>query len=74
MSQHLRAGDCRISGQGNERRWLVLGVTPQSITALHQMAPQEVAPALPGTLPVPGFAQLLSRFRQSPNSSTGGPQ
>ena len=61
-------------GQGDERRWLVLGVTPQNITTLHQMTPQEAAPTLPGTLPVPGFAQLLSRFRQAPTSSTGGPQ
>jgi flagellar protein FliO/FliZ len=28
-------------GEGTERRWLVLGVTAQSITALHTMAPQE---------------------------------
>ena len=28
-------------GQGDERRWLVLGVTAQSITTLHTMAPQE---------------------------------
>jgi flagellar protein FliO/FliZ len=26
-------------GQGAERRWLVLGVTPQSITTLHTMVP-----------------------------------
>ena len=50
-------------GQGDERRWLVLGVTAQSITTLHTMAPQAegaaaVAPA------APAFAQLLSRFRK----------
>jgi len=28
-------------GLGSERRWLVLGVTAQSITTLHTMAPQE---------------------------------
>ena len=61
-------------GQGDERRWLVLGVTPQNITTLHQMTPQDAAPTAPGNVPVPGFAQLLSRFRQTPNSSTGGPQ
>ena len=27
-------------GRGDDRRWLVLGVTPQSITALHEMAPE----------------------------------
>ena len=30
-------------GLGPERRWLVLGVTAQSITTLHTMAPQEAA-------------------------------
>jgi flagellar protein FliO/FliZ len=28
-------------GHGAERRWLVLGVTPQSITTLHTMTPRE---------------------------------
>ncbi|MES1162937.1 MAG: flagellar biosynthetic protein FliO [Rhizobacter sp.] len=28
-------------GQGDARRWLVLGVTAQSITTLHTMAPQD---------------------------------
>src|SRR5436305_1473475 len=32
-------------GQGDERRWLVLGVTPHSITTLHTMAPQADAAA-----------------------------
>ncbi len=42
-------------GQGADRRWLVLGVTPGSITTLHTMAPQADMPAAPQ----PGFAQLL---------------
>ena len=50
-------------GQGDARRWLVLGVTAQSITTLHTMDPQaELAPAPP--IPVPGFAQLLTKLRQ----------
>lgn len=54
-------------GQGDDRRWLVLGVSPGSITALHTMAPQAEPPAAPGA---PGsgastpFAQLLGRLRQ----------
>ena len=54
-------------GQGDQRRWLVLGVTPQNITTLHTMEPQGDTPAiaLPGagaaTTP---FAQLLGRLRQ----------
>ena len=52
-------------GQGESRRWLVLGVTPQSITTLHTMEPLDdaSAPGLPGAVPVPGFAQLLERMR-----------
>jgi flagellar protein FliO/FliZ len=52
-------------GSGDERRWLVLGVTGQSITTLHTMAPQDQS-ALPGAgapPPMP-FAQLLSKLRQ----------
>jgi flagellar protein FliO/FliZ len=30
-------------GRGEQRRWLVLGVTAQSITTLHSMAPQDEA-------------------------------
>lgn len=46
-------------GQGEDRRWLVLGVTAQQITTLHTMAPQ----AAPATASVPGsaFAPLLQR-------------
>ncbi len=54
-------------GQGDERRWLVLGVTAQSITTLHTMAPQAevgVAASLPSTPAAAGFAQLLGRLRK----------
>lgn len=50
-------------GQGDARRWLVLGVTAQSITTLHTMEPQGELPTAP-IAPVPGFAQLLSKLRQ----------
>ena len=50
-------------GQGEARCWLVLGVTAQSITTLHTMAPQADGPAS-GAPAAPGFAQLLSRLRQ----------
>lgn len=43
-------------GQGEDRRWLVLGVTGAQITTLHAMAPQPEAPAAP----LPPFAQLLA--------------
>ena len=47
-------------GRGDARRWLVLGVTGQQITTLHEMAPQEEAPVV--APPVTPFAQLLARF------------
>jgi flagellar protein FliO/FliZ len=54
-------------GHGEARRWLVLGVTAQSITTLHTLEPQSAdgtaASAPPST--APGFAHLLDRFRGS---------
>jgi flagellar protein FliO/FliZ len=50
-------------GEGEARRWLVLGVTPGSITTLHTMEPQADAPAS-ATPPMPAFAQLLGKLRQ----------
>jgi flagellar protein FliO/FliZ len=59
-------------GQGEQRRWLVVGVTPHSITTLHTMdAPPFDASR--GATPIPGggaaasFAQLLGRL-QGPRS------
>lgn len=61
-------------GEGAERRWLVLGVTPGSISTLHQLQPgpqpapaqaQAFAGATAGAAPGaanPAFAQLLARF------------
>ena len=51
-------------GSGDERRWLVLGVTPQSITTLHTMAPQaEALAATAGAQVPPAFGDLLSRLK-----------
>lgn len=60
-------------GRGDEKLWLVLGVTPQNITALHTMA---ALPPVPATVPASvedlphphgpasaTFAQLLGRLR-----------
>ena len=59
-------------GQGEERLWLVLGVSPQGIRTLHTMAAQTAAPPS-DTLPPPAatFAQLLTRLRG--DKPTGGP-
>lgn len=52
-------------GQGDQRRWLVLGITPHNITTLHTMEPAaDVAPELPPASGVAGsFAQVLGRLR-----------
>ena len=39
LSQNQRIVTVEV-GQGEERRWLVLGVTASTITTLHTMAPQ----------------------------------
>jgi len=57
-------------GQGAARRWLVLGVTAQSITTLHTMEPQEEPKSARGegfdtsARTGMGFAQLLGKLRQ----------
>jgi flagellar protein FliO/FliZ len=54
-------------GTGEERRWLVLGITPSSITTLHTMAAQATLEAAPSGIAGeahPAFAQILGRFRR----------
>ena len=56
-------------GQGDQRKWLVLGVTPQQITTLHTMEPgADAAPAAGAVAPVP-FAQLFSKLRRDQEGS-----
>lgn len=50
-------------GSGEERRWLVLGVTPGAISTLHTMAPQDEAPA-PATGTGTPFGQMLGRLQR----------
>jgi flagellar protein FliO/FliZ len=49
-------------GSGDERRWLLLGVTPQNIQMLYTMLPDE-EPLAPTPNPNAAFAQLLHRLR-----------
>jgi flagellar protein FliO/FliZ len=53
-------------GHGEERLWLVLGVTPHSIRTVHTMAPQAAPQAEPAAPPAATFAQLLGRLKQAP--------
>jgi flagellar protein FliO/FliZ len=50
-------------GQGEERLWLVLGVTAHGIRTLHTMSPQAPAPTGAPPPPAAAFAQLLGRLR-----------
>ena len=50
-------------GQGEDRLWLVLGVSPQGIRTLHTLMPQAEAVDTPPPPPAAAFAQLLSRLR-----------
>jgi flagellar protein FliO/FliZ len=58
-------------GSGDERCWLVLGVTPTSITALHTMAAQGAAATPVAGEVHPAFAQILGRFRRSDAGDAG---
>ena len=50
-------------GSGDDRRWLVLGVSGAGIQTLHTLPPQ-AEPPMPATGPaLAGFAQLLQRHR-----------
>jgi flagellar protein FliO/FliZ len=51
-------------GLGQERRWLVLGITPQHINTLHSMAPQDdaMAATAPPTAAA-SFSELLGNLR-----------
>jgi flagellar protein FliO/FliZ len=52
-------------GRGDARRWLVLGVTGERITNLHEMAPQD--DALMTTPAAAPFSQLLARMQHKNN-------
>jgi len=54
-------------GQGDQRRWLVLGITPHSITTLHTMEPAADggAPIAQASVMSGSFAQVLGRLRSS---------
>jgi flagellar protein FliO/FliZ len=62
-------------GTGDDRRWLVLGVTPAGINTLHTLPPQ-AEPLATAPTGLPRFADLLQRQRnaQAPQAAApGGP-
>lgn len=57
-------------GQGEQAVCLVLGVSPGSVTALHEMPlPAAPAPAEPASPAAGGFAARLSQFRKDSNAT-----
>ncbi|MDP1693169.1 MAG: flagellar biosynthetic protein FliO [Burkholderiaceae bacterium] len=60
LAPHQRLVTVEI-GRGDARRWLVLGVTGESITTLHEMAPQDDALAAPQS--AAPFSLLLARLQ-----------
>ena len=64
-------------GQGDQRRWLVLGVTPHTISILHTLEPVADAAASGGAPLSAGagssFAQMLGRLRGNAPGADGAP-
>ncbi len=64
-------------GQGDQRRWLVLGVTPHTISILHTLEPAADVAASGGAPLSAGagnsFAQMLGRLRGNPSGADGAP-
>jgi flagellar protein FliO/FliZ len=59
-------------GHGDNRRWLVLGITPNNIQTLHLMDAQDLPPGnTPQPTPPVAFAQLLSRLRPEGRDTHG---
>ena len=54
-------------GRGETRRWLVLGVTAQAVSMLHEMAPQDESFAVAPT--ATPFPQLLARLQPKSNDT-----
>ena len=56
-------------GHGDDRRWLVLGVTPTNVSTLYSVAPFEPVPVAAGE--PTGFALMLNRLRNGPATVNG---
>jgi flagellar protein FliO/FliZ len=62
-------------GTGDDRQWLVLGVTAQGINTLHTMAPQaEPAPGLGAGVPLSQtpFGQMLAKLQRKGSGPDAG--
>jgi flagellar protein FliO/FliZ len=59
-------------GQGEDRLWLVLGISPQGIRTLHTMLPQADADVGAAPPPAATFQHLLSRLRRPGSGNDAG--
>ncbi len=67
LAPHSRLVTVEV-GQGDDRLWLVLGVTAQGIRTLHTMVPQADEALAPPPPPAAAFAQLLGRLKKDPDA------
>ena len=58
-------------GQGEDRLWLVLGVTPAGIRTLHTLPPQAEMPVASAPAGL-SFAQLMGRAQRPPEDAHHG--
>ena len=56
-------------GHGEDRRWLVLGVTPNNINTLYSVAPFDAPTDAAATSS--GFSLMLGRLRNGPAAANG---
>jgi flagellar protein FliO/FliZ len=61
-------------GRGDARRWLVLGVSGQQISTLHEMAPQDDGASPPPAHNSAPFGQLLARLQRRPQDDRDAPR
>ncbi len=59
-------------GQGENRQWLVLGLSPQGLRTLHTMQPGQLSAAPGSAPPQAAFTQLLNRMRSGKLGPDGG--
>jgi flagellar protein FliO/FliZ len=71
LSQNQRIVTVEV-GQGEDRCWLVLGVTPQQISTLHVLGSPPVPPETVAASTDSPFAQALRKLASRPADASAG--